>query len=135
MRFEAFWMHFAQIYSPQLWYSERTKPFNLRNPCLLSVVFAELEVYVDGLCGTQTKLNKTLTRVSLAYNGLSDNGAAALGRCARLNKTLRELDVSNNRISANGARVFATGLKKNTCLEVLRVRLCLFLWMRSLITS
>ena len=64
--------------------------------------------------------------MNLAYNGLSDNGAAALGRCARLNKTLRELDVSNNRISANGARVFATGLKKNTCLEVLRVRLCLW---------
>jgi len=69
------------------------------------------------------KKNESLTTVNLSYNGLSDDGAAALARCVRLNKTIRHLDVSNNRISAIGARVFAAGLKKNDCLEVLRVRL------------
>ena len=68
------------------------------------------------------KVSATLTRVDLSYNGLSDDGAAALGRCLRLNKMLLHLDVSNNRISAAGARVMAAGLKKNDCLQTLRVR-------------
>jgi len=71
--------------------------------------------------GVVVKTSPSLTRVNLSYNGLSDDGAVALGRCARLNKTIRDLDVSNNRISATGAKVFAAGLKKNDCLEILRV--------------
>jgi len=69
------------------------------------------------------KVNTTLTIVNLSYNGLSDNGAAALGRYVRVNPALRNLDVTNNRISAIGAKVFAAGLKKNERLDVLRVRL------------
>jgi len=68
------------------------------------------------------KVNTALTTVNLSYNGLSDDGAAALGRYVRVNSTIRHLNVTNNRISATGARVFANGLKKNECLEILRVR-------------
>ena len=67
------------------------------------------------------KVNTTLTTVNLSYNGLSDDGAAALGRYVRLNNTLRHLDVTNNRFSETGARVFSAGLKKNESLEILRV--------------
>jgi len=67
------------------------------------------------------QVNRALSRVDLSYNGLSDDGATALGRCVRLNHTIRHLDVANNRISAIGAKVFAAGLKKNDALQVLRV--------------
>jgi len=59
--------------------------------------------------------------VDLSYNGLSDDGAAALGRCLRLNNVLQHLDVTNNRISATGAKPLAVGLKKNEQLDTLRV--------------
>jgi len=69
------------------------------------------------------KVNTALVTVDLSYNGLSDDGATALGRSVRLNNTLRHLDVTNNRISAIGAKAFAGGLKKNGRLGTLRVRI------------
>jgi len=69
------------------------------------------------------QVNAALTSVNLSYNGLSDDGAAALGRYVRVNHTLCHLDVTNNRISVIGAKVFAAGLKKNDRLDILRVRL------------
>jgi len=72
------------------------------------------------------KANTTLTSVNLSYNGLSDDGAVALGRYVRVNNTLVVLDVTNNRISAIGAKAFASGLKKNERLEILRVRLATY---------
>jgi len=60
--------------------------------------------------------------VNLSYNGLSDDGAAAMGRYVRANSTVRHIDVTNNRISAAGANAFATGLKKNDLIDTLRVR-------------
>ena len=68
------------------------------------------------------KVNTTLTTVNLSYNGLSDDGAAALGRYVRVNNKIRDLNVTNNRISATGAKLFANGLKKNEHLEILKVR-------------
>jgi len=90
---------------------------------LLSMIPCSRSNWVRWVVRWWVKKNESLTTVNLSYNGLSDDGAAALARCVRLNKTIRHLDVSNNRISAIGARVFAAGLKKNDCLEVLRVRL------------
>ena len=78
--------------------------------------------YYARVCGVRMKVNKTLITVDLSYNGLSDDGATALGRYVRINTTLRHLDVTNNRISATGAKVFSTGLKKNENLDILRVR-------------
>jgi len=66
--------------------------------------------------------NTMLTTVNLSYNGLSDDGAVALGRYVRTSQSLRQLDVTNNRISVIGVKPLAAGLKKNANLELLRVR-------------
>lgn len=54
-------------------------------------------------------------------NGLSNQGAIALGNVLPTNESLIELDVSNNRIEKDGAAVFASKLEMNQRLKKLWV--------------
>ena len=54
-------------------------------------------------------------------NGLSNQGAIALGNILPSNESLIELDVSNNRIEKDGAAVFASKLEMNQRLKKLWV--------------
>ncbi len=65
--------------------------------------------------------NYCLAVVDLSWNGLSYEGALALGEAIKANKYIRELNVSNNRINWQGATFIANGIKHNDTLEIFKV--------------
>jgi hypothetical protein len=64
-------------------------------------------------------------------NGLSNQGAIALGNVLPTNDSLIELDVSNNRIEKDGAAVFASKLETNRRLKKLWVGAAVLSFMAS----
>ncbi len=64
-----------------------------------------------------------LRHVNLAYNGLSNAGAAALAEALHINDILSDLDITCNRIFDKGAVVIGKALTVNESLRFLRVRL------------
>ena len=76
----------------------------------------------------------TLLRLNLAWNGIGDKGAAAIGSALKENSVLQFLDVSSNKISlgdgpagsppkspAEGARALAEGIRENNTLRSLQL--------------
>jgi Ran GTPase-activating protein (RanGAP) involved in mRNA processing and transport len=63
----------------------------------------------------------SIVRLNLAWNGLGDAGAAAMGGSIRENQVLQFLDVSSNRIELEGARSIADGLHENQTLRSLQL--------------
>ena len=63
----------------------------------------------------------SLLRLNLAWNGIGDRGAAAMGSALGENSVLQFLDVSSNRIAIDGARGIAEGLKANETLRSLQL--------------
>ena len=58
--------------------------------------------------------NSSLTKHDLAWCGIEERGAVAIGEAMRTNTTLTQLDVSHNRISNWGAVAAADGLGANS---------------------
>lgn len=55
--------------------------------------------------------NATLSRLSLAWNGLESDGGGPLGEVLGLNMGLRHLDIGHCRIGPEACLLIATGLK------------------------
>ena len=65
------------------------------------------------------KTNRTLLELNLSNNSLSDDGAATISDCLKANRTLLELNLSNNNLSDDGAATISDCLKTNrTLLEL-----------------
>ncbi|KAL8622231.1 hypothetical protein ACOMHN_043754 [Nucella lapillus] len=76
---------------------------------------------LHSICTTREK-NRGLTRVRVAWNGLSSEGCLELSRLLGTNRTLVELDLTANRIHSNACRLLvANGLRHNTTLRCLRI--------------
>ena len=60
-------------------------------------------------------------RLNLAWNGLGDQGAEAVGGSIKENSALQFLDVSSNRIELAGAGFIADGSKENQTLRSLQL--------------
>jgi NLR family CARD domain-containing protein 3 len=63
--------------------------------------------------------NKTLTELSLSYNGIGDAGMEALGQALMQNESLEWLDVGSNKFGTLGLVSFANALKANKGLKKL----------------
>lgn len=68
------------------------------------------------------KENVGLKRLSVANNGLGDEGCGAAAVAISSNSSLLELDMSGNRITNTGLLAFASQIKTNETLQVLKVR-------------
>lgn len=62
-----------------------------------------------------------MRRLSLAYNGLGNEGATALADALKSNTTLVDLDISCNRIHQQGAEALVKGIESNETLKILKV--------------
>ena len=60
-------------------------------------------------------------RLNLAWNGLGERGAEAVGEVLSQNRTLQFLDLSSNRILQEGAAKIAEGLRSNPTLRSLQL--------------
>jgi len=63
----------------------------------------------------------TLLRLNLAWNGIGDKGAGAIGGALKENSVLQFLDISSNRVAIDGAGGLAEGLKENQTLRSLQL--------------
>jgi len=66
--------------------------------------------------------NKSLTRLDLSHNAISDAGARAIAKLVN-NSVLEEVDLRDNKIAAAGAKQLGRALRGNTTLHSLNVRL------------
>ena len=64
---------------------------------------------------------KTLQKLSITGNKISDNGAITFSKCFKSNTTLIELNMSGNNISCNRASAIAEVLKVNDTLQKLDI--------------
>ena len=62
------------------------------------------------------KVNKTLTNLGLAYNGIGDPGATSIAEVIKVNKTLTNLNLYGNCISDPDATSIAGTIKVNKTL-------------------
>lgn len=53
--------------------------------------------------------------MNLSWNGMGQDGTAAIGEALKTNNVLEELDLSNNRISVEAAILLAKGMYNCTC--------------------
>ena len=83
--------------------------------------------------------NAVIKKLNLAYNGLSNDGAAAMAECLKVNDILIDVDLTCNRIFDEGAAFLSKALSINETLKYLRVsrlRLAgIFLWGVSYLAS
>lgn len=63
----------------------------------------------------------SLVRLNMAWNGIGEKGAAAMGGALKDNASLQFLDISSNRIGGQGASSIAEGLKANETLRSLQL--------------
>ncbi|CAJ1449725.1 unnamed protein product [Effrenium voratum] len=66
--------------------------------------------------------NKTMTHVSLGFNGIGDAGAQALALALERNSALTRIDLANNNIGDVGAQALAAALKLNNTMKDLDLR-------------
>jgi len=62
-----------------------------------------------------------LVRLNLAWNGMGERGAEAVGGALKENHALQFLDISSNRIGEEGANHIAVGLRENQTLRSLQL--------------
>ena len=62
------------------------------------------------------KVNKTLTNLCLAYNGIGDAGATSIGEVIKVNKMLTNLNLYGNCMSDPDATSIAGTIKVNKTL-------------------
>ena len=67
------------------------------------------------------KSNRTLLELNLSNNNLSDDGASTISDCLKSNNSLQELYMSNNKITSEGAKMVGEVIKVNTTLQKLDI--------------
>ena len=72
------------------------------------------------VCRTRNGAVGRCVRLNLAWNGLGERGAEAIGEVLKENKTLQFLDLSSNRIE-KGTESLAQGLMHNQTLRSLQL--------------
>ena len=74
------------------------------------------------MIGEAIKVNKTLQKLDISNNSISDDGAAAISDSLKFNISLQELDMSYNEITNVGAKMIGEAIKVNTTLHTLHLR-------------
>ena len=69
------------------------------------------------------KVNKTLQKLHIRSNSISDDGAAAISDGLKHNISLKELDMSYNKITNEGAKMIGEAIKVNKTLQKLYISL------------
>ena len=67
------------------------------------------------------RMNKTLVKLDISCNTLTNEGAAAISECLKVNNILKELNISKNEITNEGAMTIAEALQLNTTLVKLDI--------------
>ena len=67
------------------------------------------------------KYNISLQELNMSYNKITNEGAKMIGEAIKGNKTLQKLNISHNSISDDGAVAFSDGLKFNISLQELNM--------------
>ena len=75
------------------------------------------------MIGEAIKVNKTLKKLNITDNSISDDGAAAISDGLKYIISLQELNMSHNKITSEGAKMIAEAIKVNTTLHTLDLRL------------
>ena len=73
------------------------------------------------MIGEAIKVNKTLQKLNIRGNSISDVGAAAISDGLKSNISLQELNMSDNKITNKGAKLIAEAIKVNTTLHTLNL--------------
>ncbi|CAF4658285.1 unnamed protein product, partial [Rotaria sp. Silwood2] len=73
------------------------------------------------IVATELEINRTLKKLQLYTNKISDIGAQHLADALRTNTTLIDLELYNNKIGADGAEHFADALRTNRTLKNLEL--------------
>ena len=68
--------------------------------------------------------NVRLKSLNLAWNGLGQEGGAAVADALMSNQALLELDLTGNRLGLDTAKRMAKVLTSNDSIRVLKVRVC-----------
>ena len=77
---------------------------------------ADVQIIEKILCKS-----KTIAKLNLSQNKISENGAERLGKCIETNMSLKEIDISKNNISNNGLIQMAVALQINKTIQKLNV--------------
>ena len=77
--------------------------------------------YEAKMIGEAIKVNKTLQKLDINNNSISDDGAAAISDGLKCNISLQELYMSNNMITSEGAKMIAEAIKVNKTLQKLDI--------------
>eukprot|EP01028_Stygiella_incarcerata_P010674 TRINITY_DN564_c0_g1_i4.p1 TRINITY_DN564_c0_g1~~TRINITY_DN564_c0_g1_i4.p1 ORF type:complete len:613 (-),score=158.42 TRINITY_DN564_c0_g1_i4:266-2104(-) len=88
------------------------------NTCLKSLNLNRNEIGDDGVTAIALSLvplgeNKTLQKISLSGNVISDSGVESLMRILGADSSLRHIDLERNRVSDDGAMKVIVGLENN----------------------
>ena len=73
------------------------------------------------MIGEAIKVNKTLQKLDISYNSISDDGAAGISDGLKCNISLQELNMSYNKITNKGAKMIGEAIKVNKTLQKLDI--------------
>ena len=73
------------------------------------------------MIGEAIKVNKTLKKLYISHNSISDDGAAAISDGLKCNISLQELNMSDNKITSEGAKMIGEAIKVNKTLKKLYI--------------
>ena len=71
--------------------------------------------------GKAIKVNKTLQKLDISHNSISDDGAVAFSDGLKYNISLQELNISDNKITKEGAKMIGEAIKVNKTLQKLNI--------------
>ena len=80
-----------------------------------------VQTYLDRACRRLRNNDRTLRRLDLYNNQISDEGATALAQAMKGNTTLQELSLIRNKITDAGATALALAMEGNTTLQTTRI--------------
>ena len=67
------------------------------------------------------KTNRTLLELNISHNGIEDNGAQEIAKAIKINLSLQNVDISKNYISNEGLLYFMETVKSNCSLQVVNI--------------
>ena len=103
--------------------SECLKKDNTLQDLNLSQSLLSIEITSDEakMIGEAIKVNKTLKKLDVYHNSISDDGAAAISDGLKCNISLQELNMSLNKITSEGAKMIGEAIKMNKILQKLDI--------------
>ena len=67
------------------------------------------------------KANRTLLELNISHNGIEDNGAQEIAKAIKINLSLQNVNISKNYISSEGLLYFMKTVKNNCSLQVVNI--------------